>query len=119
MAQKWEPTSLLKLSSDIPPEKERRGRVELYVKALMEVAINSYRIDNPSQSFFNNEIDILYPPNYKEFMNFIGYTNDNTIQILSDVAEHLKPQINLYNGLEGTLNAIYEASQMNFGSKTK
>ena len=52
-------------------------------------------------------------------MNFIGYTNDNTIQILSDVAEHLKPQINLYNGLEGTLNAIYEASQMNFGSKTK
>lgn len=119
MAQKWEPTSLLKLSSDILPEKERRGRVELYVKALIESAINSFRIDNPSQSFFNNEIDIFYPPSYKEFMNFIGYTNDNTIQILSDIAKHLQPQINFYDGLEGALNAIYEASQMNFGSKKK
>lgn len=119
MAQKWEPTSLFKLSPDTSREDENRVRVDFFIKALIESAINSYRIDNPTQSFFCSEIDILYPPNYKEFMNFIGYTNENIIHLLSDIADYLRPQIKFHDGLKGAFDAIKEAANMDFGSKKK
>mgnify|MGYP003313595569 CR=1 FL=1 len=84
-------------------------RVDFFIKALIESAINSYRIDNPTQSFFCSEIDILYPPNHKEFMDFIGYVNEKNIQLLSNIADHLRPQIKFHDGLKGAFDAIKEA----------
>lgn len=119
MAKKWEPTSLYKLSLETPREDENKLRVDFFIKALIESAINSYRIDNPTQSFFCSEIDILYPPNYKEFMDFIGYVNEKNIQLLSNIADHLRPQIKFHDGLKGAFDAIKEAADMDFGSKRK
>jgi hypothetical protein len=119
MAKKWEPTSLFKLSPDITPENEIKYRVDFFVKALIESAINSFIIDNPTQSFFASEIDIFYPHNYKEFMDFIGYANESTIRLLSDIADYLRPQIKFHDGLKGAFDAIKEAADMDFGSKRK
>ncbi len=117
MAKKWAPASLLKLESFDSPELNIRWSVNMFTKALIESAINSFRIDNPTQSFFSSEIDILYPPNNVQLMNFIEVANENCIQLLSDIADHLRPNINFYNGVDGAMDAIKEAAKMDFGTK--
>ena len=119
MAKKWEPTALLKLPLSEHPEYERMWRVDMYTKALIESGINSFRKDKPSQLFFSDEIDIIYPPNRKQFMDFIGFTNETCIQLLSDIADHLEPNITFYDGLTDALEAIKEAAEMDFGVKNK
>ena len=52
-------------------------------------------------------------------MSFIGYINENIIQLLSDIADHLRTQIKFHDGLKDAFDAIKEAADMDFGSKKK
>lgn len=115
MAKKWEPSTLMKWPQKANTADEKRGRVDLFIKALMESAFNSFIADNPTQTFFSGEIDIFYPPNYKEVMCFIEFTNEHCIQLLTDIAEHLRPKIHFYERLEDAFDAIKTAAELDFG----
>lgn len=52
-------------------------------------------------------------------MDFIGYVNEKNIQLLSNIADHLRPQIKFHDGLKGAIDSIKEAADMDFGSKRK
>lgn len=52
-------------------------------------------------------------------MNFVGHVNEKNIQLLSDIADHLRPQIKFHDGLKGAFNSIKEAADIDFGSKKK
>lgn len=79
MALVWTPVVLSKLSDKVSLENQRRGRVDYFVRSLIESAINSYQEDNPGQQFFHGEIDMWYPDNCREFMSFITDCNDSCI----------------------------------------
>ena len=48
-------------------------------------------------------------------MCFIKFTNEHCIQLLADIAEHLRPKIHFYEGLEDAVDAIKTAAELDFG----
>ncbi|QXI32141.1 hypothetical protein [Pseudomonas promysalinigenes] len=50
----------------------RETLVFLSYRALLEASINSFLTPDGQQKLFNHEIDLLYPPDRKEFFEFLG-----------------------------------------------
>ncbi|HAR44090.1 MAG TPA: hypothetical protein DCS07_15900 [Bdellovibrionales bacterium] len=60
----------------------REMLVFLCYRALLEASINSFLAPDGRQKLFDHEIDILYPPDRKEFFNFMwGVVSDSLIWV--------------------------------------
>lgn len=116
-AIKWDPMLLIDYRESNDKERSHAFIADMFAKSVIECAINSFQKDNPSNKVFHGELDMAYPPNYKEFESFIEYTNEKAIRFLELLIELRKSNIHFYDNLYDALPAIKEAGEIEFGTK--
>lgn len=83
-------------------------------KTLLESAINSYLDNNNNQKYFNTEIDLAYPPNWKLFIEFMSETSRESLCFLDSVIEKIKSQLELITSMEDLYLQAIKAGQTDF-----
>lgn len=118
-AIKWTPQILMDVSKDHDLKTQHYWIAESFAKSVIESAINSYQVDHKNQDLFQNEIDIVYPPNFRTFMTVIGDTNEESIRFLELLSNQIQPKIHFYEDIRDMLPALLEGGEMEFGTKQK
>lgn len=85
----------------------------LCYKALIETCINSYQTARQGNKPFSSEIDLMHPPNAKEFYEFLARIVDDSISLLEDARRLVNNQIE-YHSAETLLEMAALAGQTNF-----
>lgn len=67
-------------------------------RAVIESGINSYICKNGIQKVFETEIDLLYPPNAKQFYNFLAEIMAASIEWVYETLEKIKSEITFHSG---------------------
>lgn len=65
-------------------------------RAILEAAINSYLNEKGEQKVFETEIDFLYPPNQKQFYDFLGRVIEDAVAWLESAQAMVKSEINFH-----------------------
>ena len=60
-------------------------------------SINSYLNEEGVQKIFGTEVDFLYPPNAKQFFEFLSETVNRSIKWLEDGREFIKSEIEFHS----------------------
>ena len=116
-AIRWTPQVLMDTGTIQESGKKDYYVAELFAKSIIESALNSFQKDFPNQTIFKSEIDIMYPPNYRELMTFIGEANEHCISFLEKLSNILKPSVTFYKDLKDSIPALLEAGEMEFGTR--
>lgn len=85
----WNPQLFL----DSSKENETFKTMEAH-RTIIESCINSYLDDNGVQKIFKTEIDLMYPPDGKEFYDYLSKIVHEALVWLSECAEILVKKIN-------------------------
>jgi hypothetical protein len=88
----------------------------LCYKSLLETSINSYQTGRLGKKPFSSEIDLLYPPNAKEFFSFLSRIVNESIAWLTDVRNLVNMEIE-YHTSERLFELSTLASQTSFDLK--
>ena len=113
----WTPQILSNVEGHVPHEKLELYRTDLFIKSLIESGVNSYRIDFKDNTIFPSEIDLMYPPDFKKLMTFIGNVNEKSIQLLDQLIVLTESHVHFFDSIEEQLKAISVAAKMDFGTK--
>ena len=116
-AVRWTPQILMDTETIRETEKRDYYVAELFAKSIIESTLNSFQKDFSNQTIFKSEIDIMYPPNFREFMTFIGDINEDCISFLEKLSNFLKTSVTFYKNFKDSIPAILEAGEMEFGTK--
>jgi hypothetical protein len=110
-AAQWMP----QIFSEESLDKDEFITFECY-RAILEAAINSYLNEDGGQKVFDTEIDFLYPPNQKQFYDFLGRIIADAINWLEIAQTMVKSEISFHSvDMAQELGAI--AGQTNFNLK--
>jgi hypothetical protein len=66
-------------------------------RAVIESGINSYICKEGIQKVFETEVDLLYPPDAKQFYDFLGNLISNSIDWIYEALEIIKSEINFHS----------------------
>ena len=88
----------------------------LCYKALIETCINSYQTARQGNKPFSSEIDLMYPPNAKEFYEFLACIVEDSISWLEEARRLVNNEIE-YHSAETLLEMAALAGQTNFDLK--
>ncbi len=97
-ATEWEPS----IFAECVIEKTDIQLILCY-KSLIESAINSFLDNNEIQKNFGAEIDLFYPPNNKQFLEYLERTNTGCIKFLEKVIASLNKEIKYHTAKEAVL----------------
>lgn len=94
-------------------QKNSEVQLLLCYKSVIESAINSFLDDNGKQKNFGTEIDLFYPPNSDQFLNYLEKTNTGCIRFLEKIASYLNKEIYYHTDEEG-LALAFQAGNVDF-----
>lgn len=110
-ASEWQPTifseNFIK-NSDV--------QLLLCYKSLIESATNSFLDNKGNQKNFGTEIDLFYPPNSDQFLNYLEKTNSGCIKFLEKIIVYLNKEIYYHTDEEG-LALSMKAGEIDFKLK--
>ena len=87
-------------------------------KSIIETCINSFVDENGLQKIFKTEIDLMYPPNTKQFYEYLFELVTESIVWLNESSALLSAQIN-YHEEDDAQELATIAAQTNFNLKTE
>jgi hypothetical protein len=107
-AIQWQPTLF---SNDVI---KNDGALSICYFGLFEASINSYMDDKEKQRYFGHEIDVCYPPDWKEFITFVSDTCSLSLSYLGKLKNKMLPRIELSKTKQDLLGKSIWASETNF-----
>lgn len=112
-ALQWEP-SLFKKEHVVS-----EAHIYLVYKTLLESAINSYCDENGVQKYFQEEIDLFYPPNWETFINFMAESQTTSLDFLDQIKKIILPRLKLIETDEDLFLQAAIAAKTDFRLKKK
>ena len=95
------------------PEFSNDEKFQLLVNVwILETAINTYVQPNGSHKFFDSETDLIYPPHWKRFLDYLEITIRGSIAFLSRLQELWAPTLS--RPTEGDLSLYATAGRTEF-----
>lgn len=91
-AVQWAPQLFLEDAKD-----NAEYRIFESYRALIEASINSFLTEDGRQKVFDHEIDLFYPPDNKEFYNFLDNVVTDSIVWVRLAIQVVKSEINFHN----------------------
>jgi hypothetical protein len=110
-AVQWHPH----IFRDVTRENDDYLTYECY-RAVIESGINSYICKDGIQKVFETEIDLLYPPNAKQFYSFLAELISISIEWIQETLEILKSEI-VYHTEEQVVEYAAIAAKTSFNLK--
>lgn len=107
-AIQWEPSLFTKQVV------ESEHHIYLIYKTLLESAINSYMDENGGQKYFHMEIDLFYPPNWNDFINFMAESQVDSMDFLDDLLSEIKKNLRLIDDRDDLFLQAAIASKTDF-----
>lgn len=86
--------------------------------AVLETAINTY-VNDVGHRFFETETDLVYPPDYTRFLNFLGETTHAAMSFVDALADVAAAEADLPNWRENLSELAVKAGQTIFKFITK
>ena len=112
-AIQWQPTLFSQSSFD-----DNKVLTVCYF-GLFEASLNSFIDNDGKQKYFNHEIDVCYPSDWKEFSTFIFETYSLSLEYLSKIKGIILPKLELAQTEEDLLLKAIWAGNTDFSIRKK
>ncbi len=83
--------------------------------SLLETAINTYVDEQGRHKIFDSETDLMYPPDFKRFVDFMEVSIRSAIQYLSELCVILNMQLDRLEQYSVSIEHIMRAAETEFG----
>jgi len=82
---------------------------------LLETAINTYVDEEGKHKIFASETDLVYPPDWQRFLNYLEVSVRSAIQYLTNLCEALNGQLNHPDPSQFDITLWMKAGETKFG----
>jgi len=113
-AAQWMPQIFSTVNSD--NERYKEFRIFEAYRAVIESSINSYVSGEGRRKVFDHEIDLVYPPDQKEFYDFLHKKIHGSLEWLALAVEIIE-SAGIFDGQHSTAELACIAGQTNFDLK--